>query len=158
MQVCNNIGMHASIDVNKQYTLCRGHGVRLKVGELGLGICTSSVNFYVFDKGKNNTVRKRGGRGGGGITPQPLPLSSPCFEWAKFQLEFFIPIRSCTVQWWCAKIIHLPLHTHTHTHTLPQRFMFSSWGETSKIALVCLLGKSCGDLLSQEQYFVFWPL
>ena len=80
MQVCNNIGMHASIDVNKQYTLCRGHGVRLKVGELGLGICTSSVNFYVFDKGKNNTVRKRGGRGGGGITPQPLPLSSPCFE------------------------------------------------------------------------------
>lgn len=70
MQVCNNVGiMHASIDVNKQYALCRGRGVRLKVGELGLGICTSSVNFYVFDKGKKHTVRKRGGRGGGHNTP-----------------------------------------------------------------------------------------
>ena len=33
-----------------------------------------------------------------------------------FSWSFFIPIRSCTVQWWCdrfCKIIHLPLHTHT---------------------------------------------
>ena len=29
-------------------------------GGLGLGICTSSVNYKVFDQAKNNTVRKSG--------------------------------------------------------------------------------------------------
>ena len=52
---------------------CNGNcGVGLKVGgggggseegALGLGICTSSVNYYVLDQAKSNSVRKTWGGG-----------------------------------------------------------------------------------------------